>query len=74
MISLIKVHEVVHLLANDATHCGATTRHWMLLLTIVVMIMRICDMGPCCSRVIMRALIVVEAHLRGRRSIAADRH
>lgn len=46
IISLIKVHEVVHLLAHDATHSGATTRHWVLLLAMVVMIMRIRDMAP----------------------------
>ena len=46
IISLIKVQEVVHLLAHDATHCGATTRHWVLLLAMVVMIMRIHEMAP----------------------------
>lgn len=46
IISLIKVHEVVHLLAHDATHSGATSSHWVLLLAMVVMIMRIRDMAP----------------------------
>jgi hypothetical protein len=72
IISLIKVHEVVHLLAHDATHGCTTTRHWVLLLTMVVMIMGIHDIAPCSNRVIVRALIVVVAHLRSRCSVAAD--